>query len=114
MSTQTINTQPPVQPPQIGDPQFDAKMRLYEAAQRDRDIAARIDQAAALRANEAASRELIRLAGGIPPTQASERRELALRILLAQPQVTGQTGLQAVDCAIQLADGFLTRFPVGQ
>ncbi len=112
---QTVNNPngQPLTPPQPGSENFDQRMRAYEAWQRDEGRRVQQAQTDALLANERASRELIALAAGIPGTQrpVNARRELTLRILLAQPQVTGQTGLNAVDCAMQLADAFLVRFP---
>ncbi len=108
----TPNSQPPALP-QPGSEDFDQRMRLYEAWQRDENRRVQQKQTDALLANEKASRELIALAAGVSNTlpAGNARRDLALQILLSQPQVTGQTGLQAVDCAIQLADAFLVRFP---
>jgi hypothetical protein len=119
MSEITLPTIPPQ--PSLTPPEDPAKLGNWQtlwanyrwAVQMHSDAAMREVQrqkVAALTANEIASRELITLAAGFPSAQpGAPRRDLALRILLAQPQVTGQTELQAVDCAIRLADAFSKR-----
>ena len=84
------------QMPPLGDQQFDQKARIFEAWQRDRDNAARVELAAAQRAGAAAAAALTNDARLVQ----AQRRDEVLRLIATMTSAQRAKPAQAVAAAL--------------